>query len=401
MIQRGRLQSAIVAAVLLFGGCDYESAWKKFNNGGNRAHDALTSVALPELVLRIPLSAAPLDAAWTGQNIAVLTDKDTLLVYSRFGKPLAQMPTAPSTSSRYPLAFSLVSAKDSLGVFIPVKAAVDYYDLSGVRLTSARVPIDTADLRTAVLPPRNRGRLHGRLVPSGAAVYTEVRQRPQQTTGPTTSAFLLRISSNAADTVLRFKAPSYAYPYGSIWVCCSMARIFSWQPHWAFQSNGSLVYTSGAHPVVVVYHKDYSFDTLKWRTSDTDPISSRDRREHLLLHAEMTGRNPDEVKRLYRVYKDRAARMKRFFNRAPPVVTQLLVDDQDRIWLRRFDRESWPDGLGTEWLVLSSDATPAFWVRIEGAHHVFRIARDQLLASSVSNGRYSLDIYRLNRSTND
>lgn len=331
------------------------------------------------------------DAIQLGTRIAVLAgsnDSQTRLLFLRAGTP----EVATDTLGRH--ALSLVAVGKQIGVWRPDSGAVAWFDTLGAKLGSTTLPqVETSDLATGYLTPAWPRRADGRLFRMSGQYYIETRPMQQQRLGATTDAYLLRAAEFHTDTLLAFRAPSYSVLYGSGRACCLPPQVFASQPAWAvFRDGGVAVSPSGDSRLLVFDASGAMLGQIHWRTRSR-PASDADRiahfRAYTLSHL-YAGKSEGAKKRELAVFRSNLEENRRFFGAAIPDHTGLVIDSEDRIWVRRSDATR-PFARADVWDVYSRDLRDHAVVQLAGMHDLFAIGPAWALGSLlVSHGRERL-----------
>jgi hypothetical protein len=64
-----------------------------------------------------------------------------------------------------------------------------------------------------------------------------------------------------------------------------------------------------------------------------------------------------------------------------PAISQILVDDADRVWVRRFDSRAWPQGLSSWWDLFGSDGRYCGVLETPGIHYVYDVSELGMIGS--------------------
>ncbi len=231
--------------------------------------------------------------------------------------------------------------------------------------------------------------MFGRMFGRGPDLYLELRSGSQQDRGARVDAAVVRVAGLAIDTVLSFEAPSDAHFLAGLWVCCNRPRYFTPQPWWAVLSDGTFVFADGGEPRLALLHGRSLTKSVTWEVEADPMISAGEMLEYLYRSAER--RFADSSDHFLADTKEQIrARFSRFsgsFNHTAPAFTQLAADDQDRLWVRRFERTGWPEGLSITWDVFDRELGYLGMVRLPGVDHVYRIRAGRVVGSQILHGR--------------
>ena len=330
------------------------------------------------------------DAILLGTRIVVLeegTGAKTRLSILRAGV----LEAATDSLGRH--ALSLVAEGKQIGVWRPDSGAVVWFDTSGVRLGSTTFDqVRMSDLTTGYSKPLWPRRSDGRLFHMAGQFYIETRPMLQQRLGPTTDAYLLRTAEFQTDTLLAFRAPSYSVPYGSGRACCLPPKVFASQPAWAlFRDGGVAVSPSDDSRLLTFDASGAMVAQIQWSTrshsaSDADRIAHF--RAYTLTHL-YAGKSAGAKKRELAVFQRNLKQYRIFFGDAIPDNTGLVIDTEDRIWVRRSDATR-PFARADVWDVFSRDLRDHAVVQLAGMHDLFAIGPAGALGSLLVNDRERL-----------
>jgi hypothetical protein len=231
--------------------------------------------------------------------------------------------------------------------------------------------------------------MHGRLVERNRHLFLETRKASQQAEGASVSATLIRMDAQRSDALLQFRAPSHAELRGTVWICCSRTPIFSPQPWWSILSDGGFVFSNGRDPEFLLYsHEGVAVRRVVWERDRQDVQPSRkDVIDYLYESARRTFAHAPAayVRSLEKGVRTRLGRFPGAVSDTIPSLTQLVVDDHDRIWVRRFDRTRWPDGLSATWDVFDSNFDYLGYTLLP-LDYVFEIKDGNILGTQIVHG---------------
>lgn len=284
----------------------------------------------------------------------------------------------------------LVSLHDELGIWDKKNGLLNILSSTGDVVAVDTVVANAADLRPGFFRPRTPPRNHGAMETVRDHRIVEIRPFEQQILGPTTDGFLVSyVDGRPTDTLMTFRVPSYSVPGIGGRECCIRPRLFSPQPQWDVVPERGVAFALGSKPEVVLI--DASGDTLwvtQWKVRAAS-VSNRQRKAYLFAEAAgLRDYVPKFEQDAIRRDVDNAFSLdEKFFDDQVPVITQLLVDQQSRIWIRRFDPDVWPDGLSPLWDVLNPDGSFRGTVYVPRAVHVYLITDHYVVGSHPITGR--------------
>jgi hypothetical protein len=326
--------------------------------------------------------------------------KDSILVLDRHGliwiiDPQAQsirrvvsLKQAFGNEVDRPLA--VLGDEEGFGAWDAGNGSLYWFSVDGTIRVRRDVVINLNDLFLSGFRPLEPPRMHGRLIERNRHLYLEMRRGDQQTQGPLVDATIVRYSRGKADTMLSFRAPSHSEFRAGVRICCGRPRFFSPQPWWAPLSDGRLVFTDGKNPELLMYSSEGAVvRRVAWQGDPRDRRPSR--RDFLNYLYEDTRREfPDasakEIRSLNRKITARVDRFLGALSDTVPSVTQLIVDNEDRLWVRRFDRSRWPDGLSSTWDVFDSGFRYLAYLELPSLDYVFEIKDGKILGTEIVHG---------------
>ena len=285
---------------------------------------------------------------------------------------------------------SVVADESGFGTWDVGSGSVMWFSRGGILEVRRSPAVSLEDLFTSGFRPLEPPRMHGRLVRSDGDHYLELRRGDQQTEGASVDAALVRLRGRGTDTLLSFRAPSNAEFRAGMWICCGRPRIFAPQPWWAPLSDGRLVFTDGRTPELVMYSDRGT--VLRRVTWEVDPRVRRSSRQGVIEYLsedtrrEFAHASPNYIRSLNGRIPGRVDRFPGAFSDTVPLVTQLVVDDEDRVWVRRFDRSRWPEGLSSTWDIFDSAFTYLGHVHLPMLDYVFEIEDGKILGTQVVHG---------------
>lgn len=337
-----------------------------------------------------PTLVGVVDARVWGGFIVVVGDGPTLYVVSHEGRLQDSVKIHVAGERITEQALSLLSTDSLLGVWLPESGLVAWVDgewsLEQIRRTGLS--------RKGAYPgwkfPLQPLRLHDRAVVAEPGVlYTEVRPLDRQGEDAFTPAYLTRERGGAIDTVLSFSAPSYSVKRGAVRVCCRQPPLFAPQPLWGILPGGTIVFSPGDSPLMMFLSPTGQLRrTVLWDVGEP-PLVRQEVEAYLSKHVArvFADSQPSFISRIRREAVRRAGRLLATSAKRLPVATQLIIDDDGRIWLRRFDRAAWPDGQSDIWDVLDSTGIVEQTIQVRGVDDVFDIRRGILVGVNRRAGR--------------
>ena len=322
---------------------------------------------------------------------------DSVLVLDRFGLVWIIGPGAgpvrrvisleQSTGKEVDDPLSIVANDEGFGAWDVSSRTLYWIPENAPAKEKAVLLVDPADLFLAASRPFEPPRLHGRLVDTGSSLILEVRTGSFDATGPMVDAAVIRFQGRELDTLFTFLAPSMAERRGDLWVCCRRAPLFSPQPWWSLLSDGDFVFSDGIRrEISVLSTEGATLRQVTWEPGHRDrALSKRDfvRYRQEDIHRTFAHAPRGRVRSLEKEAVRRVERFPGAQSNVVPSLTQLLVDDEDRVWVRRFDREHWPEGLSDTWDVFDSGLHYLGWVQLPVLDHVFEIREGHVLGAAI------------------
>lgn len=243
--------------------------------------------------------------------------------------------------------------------------------------------VDTSDLYDGGLGIHNPPRMHGRARPwhGSAKIVVEARANRAEWGPEDTPGAILLVSPTRVDTLLQIRAPSYSFEYKGQRQCCARGRAFAGQPQWDVLPGSRLVIADGrTSRLAIVNARGQTVQEVAWNAPKY-PVT-RDL-EDAMVAAIFRSNNPgvrDRVVRA-RVKEHRRSRddFEDIFADSTAVITQVVGDDLGYIWVRRFDAERLPEGLGLLWDVFDQSLRHLDVVEIPIGGAVFAISRGQAI----------------------
>jgi hypothetical protein len=285
---------------------------------------------------------------------------------------------------------SLVIDERGFGVW-DVESRGLYWFAADGKTGHRKAPVVSGDdLWMSAHRPLEPPRMHGRLVQTNGYTYLERRRASHKGPGPMVDAVLTRSGHERTDTVITYQAPSHAELRAGVWVCCGRPPFFAPQPWWSPLSDGRIVFTTGRSSELLLYS---TVGTPLRRVSWSDqPNGRRASRKDLLEYLyedtrrEFAHASASYVQSLNKKIASRVDRFPGALSDTVPSLTQLLVDDVDRIWIRRFDRTQWPDGLSRTWDVFDSELRYLGPIQLPMFDYVFEVREGTILGSQIVHG---------------
>lgn len=287
-------------------------------------------------------------------------------------------------------ALTVLGGPEGLGAWDPTTGRVLRLSPDGARDAVTSISVDPRDLQLSVALPFGPPRMHGRAVFRDQHMYLELRRGDQQAHGPTVDAALVRYGEAEADTLLNFDAPSQAELRDGVWICCRRSPIFAPQPWWALLSDRRVVFADGrSNELILFSERGTPLRKVSWEpTARQRPLSARDFTDYLALGVRRTFAHESRryIRSLESEVEERVRRLPGALSDAVPALTQLIVDEEDRIWVRRFDRTRWPDGLSDTWDLFDSDLAYMGWISLPMLDYVYEIREGSVLGSVIVHG---------------
>lgn len=246
------------------------------------------------------------------------------------------------------------------------------------------------DLHLSAILPLRPPRMHGRLVGDTSEYHIEIRRGEEQHLGPQVQAYLVSYSHGKYDTIASYRAPSQSESRNGVRICCRRSPIYAAQPLWGVLSDGRVAFAPGSTPQVRILSRTGQVDqeveaervwpVVRIRQSTIEQYLVRGAHETLShdrsADKELIGR---EAERRVRRYPGAVSAVS-------PAITQLLVDDQDRVWTRLSDPARWPEGLSVTWVVLDKQLIPQGHLDLPTMDYVFAIHGAMVIGARVVHG---------------
>lgn len=324
-------------------------------------------------------------AAWVGEEVAVLLADQLLRLDSGGGITDTVDLQALSSESRV---VEILVWGDTIALW-DARTGSAYLRPPGEPVSEPRRLVsDATVLYPGWVRSRRPPRMHGRIVRTVEGFIYEARPFERQFTGPNIPSLLVHEYQGSVDTLIEFDTPAHGTPlWGGHWVCCKEPRFFTPQAWWAVQGDSLIVFANGSQGEFwIVTLSGEIRRWVSWTTSQ-DEIEDEEIFEYRVRDLVTGFGIPlDSAQKL--VHGTRRAFGKtvtreHVLSDQLPTVTQLLLDDGDRIWVRRFHKDSWPSGLSPVWDVFDSSGSYLVALHVP-LTYVFEIRGGRILGSVVS-----------------
>lgn len=307
------------------------------------------------------------------------------------GQALGVTPVSP---------LSILVGDSMFGVWDAASAAVWWVSPDGRGGYIDTALVDRSGLYLGAQRPLDPPRMHGRSAIRDQVRYVEARRRSDSAGVGGAEGLLIRIVRSAADTVLRFPASGYARAYGGAWICCERVPLFAPQPWWAVLADSTIAFADGAEPALCLFSDRGSMVArVRWRLKPVDVTKSGVQSYWYTFHRVMFRDSSAQFLRARNgQVADRADALLAAVSRTVPSLTQMLVDGQSRLWLRRFDPRRWPHGLSAMWDVFDANLRYRGVVDTGTVQHVFYVGDSTIVgANVVGSSLYRIVIARMVR----
>jgi hypothetical protein len=326
---------------------------------------------------------------------------DTLFAITADGQLVRASITGSGSDTEVVLDWSVEIGGSPLSVFVGaqgvgtwdwVAGSVRSFQADGTPISATTLPLDVEHLFPGGQRPHSPLRMHGRLVPFGHGWLVETRDYSQQLDAADTDAWIIALDAGLRpDTLHSFQAPSYSYEFRGDRRCCVRGRVYAAQPLWDVSPSGRLLFTAGARGQVVELWPRRNQVVAEWSAKGHRVTR---RLEALAARAQRRSVDPDASERSLLEAEEsfllRRGEFEDFFAKRTPTVSQLMVDDLGRVWVRRYDIDKL-DGLGPSWMVFSHEGAVITQYDIPLDGPVFEISGGRVLGtSSVETGATEL-----------
>lgn len=346
-----------------------------------------------------------LNARYMGPLVYGVVDatqwRDSILVLDRYGlvwvtgpgmgpvRRVFSLPQAAGRPIKKPL--SILATDTGFGTWDVAGAVLYWVPADRDTVLHRGFGLEGSGLFLASVVPLEPPRMHGRLATGdGGTFLMELRDDAMQSVGASVHAALVRITGTQSDTLLEFMAPSQAIRQGTIWVCCRRSPLFSPQPWWALLTGYRLAFADGIRrQVVILSNQGKPLRKVTWEPTKRD---RRFRRREIVayrlqdVHRTFPFASGQELRSMEKQAERKHDLVPGATSTVVPSLTQLVADDQGRIWVRRFDRSKWPEGLSTTWDLFTSDLIYLGTVSLPMVDYVFEIRKGNILGTRVAYG---------------